>query len=112
MPFFQGARSKLDYLARIHYTHLVVVDPSASACLYRTDSWEQNAKGTAGKVYVQWAPYYLDWLADVTRWAAPGVPGVDRVGNLLVVDITRARATSPDVESNAPLLGRTRHALR
>ena len=99
MPFFSGGRAKLDYLANLGYTHLVVVDPSASACLYRTDSWLKNAAGSEGKVYMQWAPHFLDWLSDVTAWSQPGASGVERFGNLLLIDIARAR---PDASAGNP----------
>jgi hypothetical protein len=90
MPFFQGPGAKLEFLASLGNTHLVVVDPASSACLYRRDSWVRNAQGAAGKVYQQWAPYFLDWLSDTERYAAPGSTGVTRFGALLLVDIKAA----------------------
>jgi hypothetical protein len=72
MPFFSGPEAKARYLRGEGVTHLVTVDPAASACLYARAAWEANRTGEL-RVYQLWAPYFLDWFDDADAIArSPG----------------------------------------
>lgn len=85
LPYFQGVDAKLAYLRDRGVSHVVTVDPGASVCLYRRDSWQANTTGPV-RVYQLWAPYYLDWLADADLIAAR--PGTRTYGTLRVTPIS------------------------
>ena len=85
MPFFRGAEAKVAYLRDQGISYVVSVDPGASACLYRRDTWQANLTGPE-RVYQLWAPWFLDWFHDADLIAQR--PGTRHVGALRVTPLT------------------------
>jgi hypothetical protein len=93
LPFFEGPRAKLAYLSGLGVTHLLVVDPDTSTCLYREAIWKVKAT-ELNTIFREWASWFLDWLEDV-RVMTTGDFGAQRYGDLYLIP-TVATGTSTD----------------
>lgn len=64
MPFFRGADAKVRYLRSKGITDLVTADPRTARYMYTLGAWRFNL-AAGNRLYMLWAPYYLDWFKDL-----------------------------------------------
>ncbi|MGZ4754603.1 MAG: hypothetical protein ACXWA9_06845 [Acidimicrobiia bacterium] len=90
-PFFSGAGPKIQMLRSHGYDTLVVTDPDADACYapaYVRKEVEEHVPSRESAVF---ARYFLDWDNDIATIVARAPTAVRRVGNVIVINLGRAR---------------------